>query len=63
MIAEEKALGRPYCSLAVREEAHRKDKDRHFSMVCCNRARDSGFELKILFRLAIRNKFFYNEGG
>lgn len=54
MTAEEKGLGRPFCSLAVLEGAHRKEEDRHFSMVCCNRSRDSGFKLKkVLFRLDI----------
>lgn len=53
MTAQEKAMGRPYFTLAVLEEAHRKDEDRYFSMACCNRARDSVFKLKVLFRLEL----------
>lgn len=56
MTAEEKALGRQRCSLAVLEEGLRKKEDRHFGLACCTRARDFGFKLrKVLFRLAIRS--------
>jgi len=35
-----------------------------FSRACCHRTRDNGFKLKEgRFRLHIRKKFFYNEGG
>ena len=38
---------------------YKKDRDRLFSMTCCNRRRDNGFKLKEgIFRLDIRNKFF-----
>lgn len=38
--------------------------DRVFSRVCCNKPRDYGFKLKEgRFKLHLRKKLFYDEGG
>jgi len=56
---EEKAVGRPYCSLSPLKGAYKKDGDRLFSRACCNRTRGNGFKVKEgRFRLDIRKKFF-----
>jgi len=56
---EEKALGRPYCSLPVLKGTCKKDGDKLFSRACCDRTRDNGFKLReSRFRLAIRKKYF-----
>jgi len=41
------------------KEAYKKDENRVFSRVCCNRTKSNGFTLKEgRFRLDIRKKFF-----
>jgi len=44
--------------------AYKKDGDKFFSRACCNRTRGNGFKVKEgRFRLAIKEKFFYDKGG
>ena len=45
---EEKAPGRPESSLSVSKGDCKKEGDRLFGRVCCDRTRGSGFKLKDL---------------
>jgi len=46
------------------KRACRKGGENIFSRACCNRTRSNGFKLREgRFRLDIRKKFFYAEGG
>ena len=46
------------------KESYRKEGNRLFNRVCGNRTRGSGFKRKEgTFRLDIRKKIFYSEGG
>jgi len=61
---EEKAPGRPYWNLSVLKGAYRKDAENLFSKGCCDRTRSNGFKLREgRFRMVVRKKFFYHEGG
>jgi len=43
---------------------YKKDGDRHFIRACWNRTSGNGFKLEEgRFRLGIRHRFFYSEGG
>ena len=44
--------------------SYRKEGERVFNRICCDRTKVNGFKLKKgRFRLDIREKFFYNKGG
>jgi len=54
---EEKALGRPYCSLPVPEEAYKRAGEGLFTRACSDRPRDNVFKLREgRFRSGIRKK-------
>ena len=43
---------------------YKKEEDRIFSRICCDRTRENGFQLKEgRFRLRITKKLFYSEDG
>ena len=55
---EDKAAGRPYCSLPVPEEACKQAREGFFTRACSDRTWGNGFRLKEgKFRLEIRKKF------
>ena len=61
---EKRRLWGAYCGLPVPERAYRKDGEILFSKACCDRTRSNRFKLREgRFRLDIRKKFFYTEGG
>ena len=58
----EKALGRPESGLSVSKwEGYKKEGDRIFSRVFCDRTRGNGSKLKER-RLRLDRKFFYSQG-
>jgi len=56
---EQKAPGKPYCSLPVPEGAYKKVREGRFTRLCSDRTRGNGFKLiEGRLKLAIRKEFF-----
>jgi len=63
-LEKRKLWGDLTAALQYLKGAYRKDEENLFSQACCDRTRSNGFKLREgRFRLAIRKKFFYHEGG